>query len=281
MSAISAYQNGCTAYTPNGGVSMHERAKRSTVQGWTKESVRRHTKFLYSVDTEGLSGFGYAPTLTMRDCPADSRAFHSLRTNWIRRIERMGSTRIHWVIEWQRRGVPHMHAAVYFDRELSAVERFSLLTHWTELAADYGASYGAQHVAAIDGPAGWLQYLSKHAARGAAHYQRQGKPAGWESTGRLWGHTGPWPVEEALTFDVPREAFFQFRRLVRQWRIADARAEEDIDTRRRRIRSARRMLASGDRTMSEVRGISEWISQDQLVQFLAVLAAQGFPVRQV
>lgn len=260
---------------------MHERAKRSTVQGWTRETVRRHTKFLYSVETGALNGYGYAPTLTMRDCPDDAQRFHALRRSWIKRVERMGAFRVHWVIEWQRRGVPHMHCAVYFDRELSFLEQSMILSHWVDLASDHGTTYAAQHIAPIDGPGGWLQYLSKHAARGAAHYQRQGKPSGWETTGRLWGHVGPWPVEDALTFDVPREGFFQFRRLVRQWRIADARMEQDADTRRRRIRSARRMLASNDRKLSEVRGISEWIPQEQLIQFLGVLAAQGFPVRQV
>jgi hypothetical protein len=41
------------------------------------------------------------------------------------------------------------------------------------------------------------------------------------------------------------------------------------------------MLASNDRAMSEVRGISEWIPLEQLALFLGVLAAQGYPVRQV
>lgn len=260
---------------------MHERAKRSTVQGWTRESVRRHTKFLYAVNVAELDGYGYAPTLTLRDCPEQSQTFHELRRNWIKRVERMGAKRIHWIIEWQRRGVPHIHAAVYFDRELSAADQAKLLTHWVDVADDYGASLGAQHCAPITGPAGWLQYLSKHAARGAAHYQRQGKPPGWEKTGRLWGYTGQWPTDEALTFDVPREAHFRFRRLVRAWRIADARKEPDADIRRRRIRAARRMLACGDRAMSEVRGISEWIPQERLVHYLALLSDEGFAVNQV
>lgn len=259
---------------------MHERAKRSTVQGWTRNSVRRHTKFLYSVTTDELSGHGYAPTLTLRDCPADARTFHALRRNWIKRVERMGSTRIHWVIEWQRRGVPHVHAAVYFDRQLTLTEQRQMLQHWVELAGA-GTAMAAQHIAPIEGAAGWLQYLSKHAARGAAHYQRQGKPAGWETTGRLWGHVGPWPVQDVQTFHVPQEAFYRYRRLVRRWRIADARLEADEVTRRRRIRSARRMLSCGDRKLSEVRGISEWIPQDQLVRYLALLADDGSVVNQV
>ncbi len=282
MPTISAYQNGATAHIPNGGVSLHERAKRGLVKGWTKESVRRHTKWLYAVNVDRLNGHGYALTTTMRDCPESSDVFHALRRNFLDRVGRMGAlVRAHWVIEWQRRGVPHMHLALYFECELTVLEQFRLKQHWQELCGPYGASLGAQYLLPISGPSGWLQYLSKHAARGAAHYQRVGKPSGWEKTGRLWGHEGAWPVDEPMRFDVPRAAYFQYRRLVRAWRLADARAEKDPDTRRRRIRSARRMLKSNDRTMSEVRGISEWIGQDTLLCFLAALASQGFEVRQI
>jgi hypothetical protein len=251
------------------------------VQGWTKETVRRHTKWLYAVDIEQLDGHGVALTVTMRDCPATSDDFHRLRRAFFARLSRMDFIRMHWVIEWQRRGVPHMHMALYFERELTKLEQFALKQHWLDVFEPYGVTLEAQYLLPITGPSGWLQYLSKHAARGAAHYQRAGKPSGWEKTGRLWGRQGAWPVEEALRFDVPREAYFQFRRLVRQWRIADARSESDELTRRKRIRSARRMLASNDRAMSEVRGISEWIPLEQLALFLGVLAAQGYPVRQV
>jgi hypothetical protein len=281
LSTISAYQNGSTAHTPNGGVSMHERAKRSTVKGWTKETVRRHTKWLYAVNTEGLTGDGYAVTLTLRDCPESSERFHELRRSWVKRVERMGTVRIHWVIEWQRRGVPHMHTALYFNRPLSAVEKFQLVQHWIDVAQPYGAKHISQYLLSISGPTGWLQYLSKHAARGAAHYQRQGKPSGWEKTGRLWGHLGSWPVEEPMHFHVPQEAFFRYRRLVRAWRLADARSEEDSTTRARRVKSARGMLKCRDRKLSEVRGISEWIDQPTLLGFLALLSAEGYQIQQI
>ena len=283
MSTISAYQNGSTAHTPNGGVSMHERAKRSVVTGWTKETVRRHTKWLYSVNTEQLSGHGVAVTLTVRDCPESAARFHSARTSWLRRIERsgFGLVRFHWVIEWQRRGTPHLHTALYFERELTAAEKFWLVNQWVIVAEPFGALHISQFLSPITGAAGWLQYLSKHAARGAAHYQRQGKPAGWEKTGRLWGHTGSWPVEEPMRFDVPQAAYFRYRRLVRSWRLADARAETDPVTRARRVRSARGMLRCHDRALSEVRGISEWIGQDTLLGFLALLSSEGYVVVQI
>lgn len=262
---------------------MHERAKRQAVTGWTKETVRRHTKWLYSVDTDLLIGFGYAVTLTLRDCPDSAERFHAARRSWLRRIERsgFGLVRVHWVIEWQRRGTPHLHTAVYFERELTPQEKFWLVDQWIAVAEPFGARHISQYLLPITGAAGWLQYLSKHAARGAAHYQRSGKPAGWEKTGRLWGHTGSWPVEEPLKFSVSQGAFFRYRRLVRAWRLADARLEKDPETRRRRVRSARGMLRCNDRALSEVRGISEWIAQDQLVAFLGLLASDGYEVHQI
>ena len=260
---------------------MHERAKRGVVKGWTRESVRRHTKWLYSVNVEELSGFGYALTTTLRDCPESSDAFHRVRRSFFDRTTRMFTSRVHWVIEWQRRGVPHMHTALYFDRELTPLEQFQLKQHWVELCEPYGASHSAQYLLPISGPSGWLQYLSKHSARGASHYQRAGKPSGWEKTGRLWGKEGAWPVEQPMRFDVPRGAYFRYRRLVRSWRLADARAEKDPDTRRRRIKSARGMLRCGDQALSEVRGVSEWIDQATLLGFLALLADQGAEVRQI
>jgi hypothetical protein len=281
LPTISAYQSGSTAHIPNGGVSLHKRAKRGTVQGWTRESVRRHTKWLYSIDVNQLGGFGYAFTGTLRDCPASSDDFHRVRRNYFDRLTRLEAVRLHWVIEWQRRGVPHVHMAVYFDHELSAAEQFRLKDHWVALCEPYGASHAAQYVLPISGPAGWLQYLSKHAARGAAHYQRAGKPSGWEKTGRLWGHEGQWPAEDPMRFDVPRGAYFRYRRLVRSWRLADARMEKDPDTRRRRIKSARGMLRCNDQALSQVRGISEWIDQDTLLGFLALLANDGHEVRQI
>lgn len=68
-----------------------------------------------------------------------------------------------------------------------------MVAEWLRLAAPYGAASISQDFVPITGATGWLKYLSKHASRGVAHYQRQGKPAGWESTGRLWGkgESGP------------------------------------------------------------------------------------------
>jgi hypothetical protein len=280
MATISAYPNGSTAHIPRGSESDHERAKRTTIQGWSRSAVRRHTKWLFSIPIESLKGYGQAVTLTLRDCPASAVDFHAMRRAYLMRLVRMGAVSVHWVIEWQRRGVPHIHAAIYFDRPLCHVEVFQLKSHWTDVAEPYGALLGAQYVLPIEGPAGWLQYLSKHAGRGAAHYQRQGMPSGWEKSGRLWGHTGEWTVEEPMRFHVQDAAYFRYRRMVRAWRYADARKASDPLTRKRRMLSARRMLQASDRNTATVRGVSEWVGQEVVIEFLALLAAQGHEIRQ-
>src|SRR5690606_18362373 len=118
-------------------------------------------------------------------------------------------------------------------------------------------------------------------ARGVSHYQRQGKPEGWERTGRLWGYVGQWPTVPPAEVIVTRQEFYRFRRLVRAWRVADARAElkSAADPRRRRaalrrLVSARRMLRHADPDLSRVRGVSEWIPEHLGLALLEVAAGE-------
>jgi hypothetical protein len=95
---------------------------------------------------------------------------------------------------------------------------------WREVAGEYGVALDAQFVTPITGPEGWLQYLSKHAARGVRHYQRQGKPPGWQTTGRLWGQSGDWPTVEPVHGELSVAQGWRVRRLVRRYAIAAARS---------------------------------------------------------
>lgn len=265
MPTLQAYKNGLSMGTAGRNATPSPRGK---ITGWTQAAVRRHTRWLYSIDAPALDGFGYALTLTLRDTPSDAVTWQGARRAWVERLRRRGLVRLHWVVEWQRRGTPHLHVAVYFPHELSLIDQQMLLIDWLAVAAPWGPGHTGQCVKPITGPLGWLQYLSKHAARGVTHYQRAGKPAGWETTGRLWGHVGDWPEVEPLRADLTREEYHRFRRLVRSWRIADARASGDW----RRLRYARRMLACNDRALSTVRGVSEWIPEHLAVDLLDLIA---------
>lgn len=303
MPVLKLYPNGLT-----GGVRPHTRKKkeeekeeekeekpspRDECKGWSLKSSRSNTRFLYSVQAGDLPRttpgkppregapvpaeplVGLALSLTVRDCPPTHEEWKDLCHNLFKRLRRKGLYRLHWLTEWQRRGVPHLHAAVWFRlADLLALGRkmgldvstpllvSSLIaclvtSDWLQVSAPFRSVTQSQHVKPITGELGWLQYLSKHASRGAAHYQRAlgTIPTGWQKTGRMWGHIGEWPTCEPLALELHMQDWYSFRRIVRAWRLAQARQQGGS----RRIRSARRMLQCADPALSRVRGVSEWI----------------------
>jgi hypothetical protein len=279
MPVVTLYRHGGKAGVP-GSMSTHTRAKRGTVGGWSSAAARRNTEFLMGVDESRLDGSGWAFTLTLRHCPPTSDDWHRLRKAWIMRLARAGMLRLHWVTEWQRRGVPHLHGAVWFPLGHDGLH-WRAVDAWLDLAGKYGAGDRGQDVRPITGAIGWFQYLAKHAARGVRHYQRcpENVPPEWRSrTGRVWGYWGDWPKGAPLRVELEGEhgdgGFFAYRRLVRGWRVADARKAGD----RRRLILARRMLQASDPVLCRLRGVHEWIPQEHNLRLLANLYARGYRV---
>lgn len=283
MPVLTLYRHGGKGGVPP-TVSSHDRVRRGKVQGWSADAARRNTQFLMSIREDSLTGEGFAVTLTLKDCPPTPEDWHRLRVAWIKRMKRCGLVRLHWVTEWQRRGVPHLHGAVWLPEGMPLeVARYYAVQNWLAVAALYGAGPRGQFVHPITGPVGWFQYLSKHAARGVSHYQRcqENVPVEWDSgTGRIWGHVGDWPIQEAIRVDLQSDrgrgdgGWFAYRRLCRGWRRADARADGD----RYRIRAARRMLKANTLELSQCRGVFEWIPFEAQMAFLANLATRGFSI---
>ena len=286
MPVISLYLHGVTGGVPPMNNS-HPRALRGDVGGWSDGATRRNTQFLYSVREPELSGDGYAVTLTLRDCPPDADAWGRLRRSWTMRMRRAGMVRLHWVTEWQRRGCPHLHVAIWFPTGWLTSQQVQerVVASWLTLAAPYGAGVKGQDVHAITGAVGWFQYVSKHAARGAKHYQRSSEnvPGPWKlKTGRMWGKWGSWSVRDKLRLNLEGRqgdgGWFAYRRLVRGWRVAMARAEPRPRARISRVRRARGMLCCNERRLSEVRGISEWISESVTLAMVGNLAVRGYAI---
>ena len=271
MPIIKSYHHGGTAGVPP-SKNDHIRAKRADVGGWSASSTRSNTRFLYSVREKDLTGWGGAFTLTVKDCPPSHEDWKKLREAFFVKLRRMGMVRAHWVTEWQRRGVPHLHCAIWFSTDVGAEPLF----YWWKLVRKYGSRLQAQHFSPINDAIGWFQYLSKHASRGVSHYQRspEGIPEGWKKTGRMWGHIGDWPTDTPLEFRVDQEGFYAYRRLVRGLLKADARASGDI----RRIKHTRNMLTCHNKDLSPVRGVSEWVSQDTTVAMVIFLGSQGHTI---
>lgn len=280
MAVMQLYHHGATCGVPGNNRGMA--GKRGAVQGWTHSATKNNVRFLRSVTLEDLSGTGLAFTLTLKDCPPSPDQWHRLRTNFIKRLQRLGMIRLHWVTEWQRRGVPHLHGVVYATAEMdsSQLANFyvSVRSAWLEVAAPYGAATHAQHLDWVSDSLGWMQYLAKHSARGVSHYQRSKEsiPESWHSkTGRVWGHCGEWPTRDPIRIEFTEQSgFFAYRRLVKAWRIADARESGKLG----RLLSAKRML-QGPRIHSELRGVSEWIPQDLSLRMLEFLAGAGHAIK--
>lgn len=284
MAIISVYQHGVRMGTPGRNLNPPKRGK---VGGWSSQSARRNTTFLQSVVIDELTGLGFAFTLTVKTCPPTHDDWHKLRRAYFMRLQRAGAIRIHWVTEWQRRGVPHLHGVVYFPDPGDSTSEYirqhkAVRDSWVPIARTYGALEYGQHVKPIADTLGWLRYMAKHVARGVWHYQRSPEniPAEWkQKTGRVWGHWGEWPTRDAMKFEVPREDGFRYRRLIRSWAIAEARSDKYVNG--RNIRASRSMLKCNLRELSEVRGVGQWCPLDVALELIGFLASTGAEVDQV
>ncbi len=297
MPVLRLYQNGLTGGCPPRRPNPNP-VPRGDCQGWSLRTSRGNTKFLYSVRAADLpfssSGsylIGLSASLTVRDCPASHDDWIRVRRALIKRAERRGLFRMHWLTEWQKRGVPHLHLAAWFDPVAAQVaidKQFPgaglvaadvlpalLKSDWLALCAIYRSREQSQYVNSIFNDLGWLKYLSKHASRGAAHYQRASGtiPEGWEKTGRMWGHLGDFPTSEPLGLELSDAGWFRFRRIVRGWRCAQARSEKKVSP--GRVKFARRMLCCSDFSLSRVRGVSEWISLALGLQIIHWISSCG------
>lgn len=284
MRTLTVYRHGLTGGTPP-GKNNHKRALRGTTEGWSKSSTRNNTRFLYSVDETGLTGHGFALSLTLRTCPPTHKDWATVRTSFERRMRRMGMIRMHWLTEWQRRGVPHMHAAIWFDADLRERDPYAILTirnHWLAVADQYGAGEKGQDIKPISDAMGWFKYLAKHAVRGLNHYQRnkENVPAAWSKTGRMWGYLGDWPVSPVDRFSIDDSGYYKFRRAVRGYARATTRAEFHRDPKMlSRMIWARNMLKVHDKNLSNVIGVNDWADKETIsIPLLRWLSNEGHNV---
>lgn len=275
MRCIKLYRHGFTIGTNSYEAgAKRPRGERGAVGGWSHGSTSRNIAFLRSVDERELTGNALALTLTVKDCPPDSDLWHKIRRSFEHRLRRLGLIRMHWVIEWQRRGVPHLHCAAFFDDSAPVMLPHIIVKSWCDLTADYGSSPFAQYVLPITDAMGWFMYVSKHAARGVAHYQRSPEniPKMWQrKTGRMWGKVGDWPILDKTDIFLSDAAFFALRRIVKGWRLADSRSSCS----RYRIVSARKYLQVPER-LSRVLGASEWMPEGSFLQALYFLKSSGY-----
>ena len=135
---------------------------------------------------------GHGVTLTVRDMPTDDQ-WRKLT----RRVQvwcRDNKASAIWVVEWQRRGVPHMHLAIKGAQSIGE----KLVKYWLRQSADLRSLDVGQHVTQLYDRDGFIHYLVKHATKGyGCSFQKdKGLPTGWRQTGRMWGVVGNWSFDE-------------------------------------------------------------------------------------
>lgn len=258
--------------------------ERTATRGWTVNVARRNEQRLQQIDFDAIEGFPAFVTLTM---PAtqmgevSAAMFHSWLKSWLRYMKRHGMSHYYWILEFQASGNPHLHLLVWLDNDWDALEQFKALRSWVNMLNKSGVGARLQGqiwesidvggTITVDGktvpahPERVLMYLAKHAARGVAHYQRQieNMPEDWKNrSGRVWGHDRGLPLREQQDFETDYPTFHRFRRLVRRWRLAEARSIKDYDRRRAAISQTRRCLKCGRPDISPYRGVSAWLPAD-------------------
>lgn len=244
---------------------------RGEVRGWSRKAAARHVRWLQQVDPSGLDGlYGYAITLTIRDIPSPEE-WQQMRSGWLRKVKKLGALLGHWVVELQRRGAPHIHAALYFDRSLTCVEEWQIIQAWLKYSASFRSNSSSQDIREIEGDGtGWAKYQAKHSARSVYHYQRSEIPPNWEKTGRLWGHFGDWPLRE-VEYIVTSKALYELRRLIKRYAISDARKEPDPIRRKKRLRACKKLLRGEHCGLS---GMREWVPESVQYKMLEWITSQ-------
>jgi hypothetical protein len=266
-------------------------SKRGLITGWSAGAARRNRDFLQSIDLAALTGVGMFYTFTVRDLPATSKEWTRIVGAMLDWLNRHGCVRYHWVVEFQRRGVPHLHLMAYWPScygvtsdpaDQRWMEPWGAVEHWLKLTGHLNSSPYSQRATQCDQRVELLTYMAKHSARTADHYQRSAHalPEGWQSVGRLWGKGGDWPTRTEK-FDTNDIGWFLFRRLVRGWRKAEAAkklakaAHWDESGRvaaRRAVTSARTCLRCTDgKAHSRVKPLVVWAPERATRQILGAV----------
>lgn len=292
--------------------------KRSECSGWTPAVARRNEIFLHSIDPLSLSGRGFSFTFTIRDLPPSPKDWAKLVKRFLDRLtidavsvktpfknERihMRATRIHYVTEFQKRQVPHLHGTVYFPdyNVCDGVYIDHLRSCWSMYARQYTISHLAQDVGCMRNVHGWFAYTAKHAARGANHYQRcfESLPPAWQGqTGRMWGKSGDWPVQDAKRYWIDPEARKELRcriasrlreRAEQQFFAASRLPSLTVKQRQFRERATQRWARAIEKYLrfgvdvpgANIRsyGFREWILESEVLAIVEAMQREGWYIR--
>jgi hypothetical protein len=197
--------------------------RRGQVRGWSAASRRRMLFAVGSLDFAGFverhGGRWVSMTLTYHlDDPGPDR-FALDRYNFIKRLSRrQGYERWIWKVEFQRRGMVHMHLCVWVPsntaRYLADLRRWT----WNNWEAVTGGHNGVD--VRWSKAADFARYLAADWSADAKGYQYR-VPDSWDKVGRWWGITGIYGAW--ATRRLTRAEFFTVHRVMRRYRRSQVR----------------------------------------------------------
>jgi len=210
-----------------------------------------------------LGGSFVSLTVTYRDDPGPS-GFRADRLKLLDALRwRTGARRLIWKVEFQRRGVVHLHLLVWVpfggdDQDQLRELRMWLWDAWERITGGY---VGGRHRvdARFTGAADMARYLSADWSRDSKAYQYR-VPKSWHGTGRWWAVVGlpaSWEV-----VPVSQQTFPRLVRTLRRHRQANARYKVRCGF----TRSAPTTWVLGDRSGSMQRSV---------MRYLALVASEG------
>lgn len=208
--------------------------KRGPVSLFTRASRRRLRERMVRFDWSEAIGAHRVLWITLTARRGSCEDFKVWLDNWWRRVVRRWPEFLGiWRLEFQRRGVPHIHLILYLPGSAARCGdvRRALLQWWLECSADGGSDWPGQCLRTVKSLAGLAAYLTDMGKGTQSDVRAVVNPTTGEvpSPGRWWGQRSAGPclmgargipspllVYPVVVYDWP--TYYEFRRFVRSLR---------------------------------------------------------------
>jgi len=179
---LQTWERGVSIKWPTGSEPDRPRGDRKKITEFT-ERASKALGWAYSQGPwQGMVTLTYADPQ-----PVPQEEFSKHRHNFLKHLQRQGIAYL-WVLEWQKRGTPHLH--VWVDQYLTDGRWQKAMEHWLKLIGE-SDNPKARKVALH--PMTWCPWDVRAGNNYASKYgqkrSQKGLPVGIDSYGRWWGVT--------------------------------------------------------------------------------------------
>lgn len=237
--------------------------ERGAIRCWSAASRRRLLYLMASLDFRHLArtwgGRFVFMTLTYLEDPGPAEVARQRNVFLMRLGRRQGVRRWVWKLEFQRRGVPHMHVLLWVPKDdagdLADLRKWTW-DAWDDVSGGY-VKDGKRGMHRVD--VDWCRakdvarYLAFDLTKSSKGYQFR-VPQSWSGTGRWWGVSGLAP--EWLHAPLGIHETISVRRLLRRYRKANSRAKARFG----RCRGLSRVWVIGEDSGTLMAAVENWLA---------------------